>query len=72
VLNQLKMCCCSKGHRHNFNCKIFMSFLAHLSWKLKWAFLIACCPSSVCMLDFYIFNLPSSGSMLTKVGTNHL
>ena len=23
-------------------------FLAHLSWKLKWAFLITCCPSSVC------------------------
>jgi hypothetical protein len=23
-------------------------FLAHLSWKLKWAFLIACCPS-VCL-----------------------
>jgi hypothetical protein len=22
-------------------------FLAHLSWKLKWAILIACCPSSV-------------------------
>ena len=24
-------------------------FLAHLSWKLKWAFLIACHPSSVCL-----------------------
>jgi hypothetical protein len=23
-------------------------FLAHLSWKLKWAILIARCPSSVC------------------------
>ena len=22
--------------------------LAHLSWKLNWSFLIACCPSSVC------------------------
>jgi hypothetical protein len=29
------------------------SFLAHLSWKLKWAFLIAPCPSFV---NFYIFN----------------
>jgi hypothetical protein len=24
-------------------------FLAHLSWKLKWAILIACCPSSICL-----------------------
>jgi hypothetical protein len=24
-------------------------FLAHLSWKLKWAILIAFCPSSVCL-----------------------
>jgi hypothetical protein len=24
------------------------SFLAHLSWKLKWAILIARCPSSIC------------------------
>ena len=24
-------------------------FLAHLSWKLKWAFLITCRPSSVCL-----------------------
>ena len=48
----------SKGH----NCKIvkilwshlniFYSrtmFLAHLSWKLKWAFLITCRPLSVCL-----------------------
>jgi hypothetical protein len=25
------------------------SFLAHLSWKLKWAILIAFCPLSVCL-----------------------
>ena len=25
-----------------------LRFLAHLSWKLKWAFLITCRPSSVC------------------------
>ena len=25
------------------------AFLAHLSWKLKWAFLITCHPSSVCL-----------------------
>jgi hypothetical protein len=24
-------------------------FLAHLSWKLKWAILIARCPPSVCL-----------------------
>jgi hypothetical protein len=27
----------------------FDPFLAHLSWKLKWAFLIARCPASVCL-----------------------
>ena len=26
-----------------------VQFLAHLSWKLKWAFLITCRPSSVCL-----------------------
>jgi hypothetical protein len=26
----------------------FPTFLAHLSWKLKWAFLIVFCPSSFC------------------------
>ena len=26
----------------------FQNILTHLSWKLKWAFLIACCPLSVC------------------------
>ena len=25
-----------------------LTFLAHLSWKLKWAFLITCRPASVC------------------------
>jgi hypothetical protein len=60
----------------------FIPFLAHLSWKLKWAFLIAFCPSSVrpsvrpsdvCLLDFYIFNFFSrtAGPILTKVSTNH-
>jgi hypothetical protein len=34
----------------------FINVLAHLSWKLKWAFLIAVCPSSVYLLHFYIFN----------------
>jgi hypothetical protein len=55
-----------------------MHLLAHLSWKLKWAFLIAFCPSSVCpsdvcLLDFYNFNFffRTAGPILTKVGTNH-
>ena len=26
-----------------------LGFLAHLNWKPKWVFLIACCPSSVCL-----------------------
>jgi hypothetical protein len=57
-------------------------FLAHLSWKLKWAILIAFCPSSVCLavclsvclsVNFYIFDFFSrtTGPNLTKLGTNH-
>jgi hypothetical protein len=45
----------ASSHIHNVSHKkkvistrIGLSFLAHLSWKLKWAFLIALCPSSVC------------------------
>ena len=35
-----------------------ISFLAHLSWKLKWAFLITCRPSSVCpSVNFSHFHL---------------
>ena len=33
---------------HSFFHYICNAFLAHLSWKLKWAFLITCRPSSVC------------------------
>ena len=29
-------------------CWYIVSFFTHLSWKLKWAFLITCRPSSVC------------------------
>jgi hypothetical protein len=57
---------------------VFRTFLAHLSWKLKWAYLIAFCPSSVCpsdvcLLDFCIFNFffRTAWPILTKVGTNH-
>jgi hypothetical protein len=52
-------------------------FLAHLSWKLKWAILIAFFPSvrlSVCLsVNFYIFDFFSktTGPILTKLGTNH-
>ena len=35
-------------------------FLAHLSWKVKWAFMIACRPSSVCPPVRKLFTLSSS------------
>jgi hypothetical protein len=36
------------------------AFLAYLSWKLKWAFLIAFCPSSVCLsVRLYVWCLTS-------------
>ena len=61
----------------------FLDFLAHLSWKLKWAFLITRCPASVCLavrlsiclsVNFYIFDFFSktAGPILTRLGTNHL
>ena len=57
-------------------------FLAHLSWKLKWAILIARCRSSVrpsvrlsfrLSVNFYIFNFFSrtAGPIVAKLGTNH-
>ena len=43
---------------------ILVGFLAHLSWKLKWAFLITCRPSSVCssvcLFICKLFTFPSS------------
>jgi hypothetical protein len=55
-------------------CLPYPAFLAHLSWKLRGAILIAFCPSSVCLsVNFYIFNFFSktTGPILTKLGTNH-
>jgi hypothetical protein len=55
-------------------CWFLRRFLAHLSWKLKWAILIAFCLSSVCLsVNFYIFDFFSrtAGPILTKLGTNH-
>ena len=55
-------------------------FLAHLSWKLKWAFLIACCPSSVrlsvCPFVCKLYTFSSSsqepiGQFQPKLGTKH-
>ena len=46
-------------------------FLAHRGWKLNWAFLIYCCPSSVCPsvnfshFQFLLLNL--TGPVLTKL-----
>ena len=65
--------CLDEGSKLNHTCHTASSilvhaFLAHLSWKLKWAFLIACRSSSVCpsvrpsvclsvrLLTFHIFN----------------
>ena len=49
------------------------SFLAHLSWKLKWAFLITCRPSSVCKLFTFSSSSrePCTGPVSTKLGTKH-
>ena len=49
--------------------------LPHLSWKLKWAFLSACCPS-VCLSISKLFTFSSSSSeplepISTKLGTKH-
>jgi hypothetical protein len=51
-----------------------VTLLAQLSWKLKWAFLIAHCPSSVRLsVNFYIFDFFSRTTwpILTRLGTNH-
>jgi hypothetical protein len=63
--------------RNSAFCQVRFRFLAHLSWKLKWAFLIAFCPSSFCpsiclSVNFYIFDLFSrtTGPILTRLGTN--
>ena len=50
--------------------------LAHLSWKLKWAFLITCRPSSVrpsvCVnFHIFIFFSRTTGPISTKLGTHH-
>ena len=48
------------------------SFLAHMSWKLKWAFLIACCPSSVrlsvCLYVLLSVNFSFSSSSQEPLG----
>ena len=47
----------------------FCPFLAHLSWRLKWPFLIAHCPSSIRLyLNYFSIN---TGPILTKVDTKH-
>ena len=35
-------------------------FFAHLSWPLKWVFLITCRPASVCLSDCKIFTFSTS------------
>ena len=53
-------------------------FLPHQSWKLKWAFLIACCPSvcpyvcpSVNFSHFRLLLSKTTGPISTKFGTKH-
>ena len=47
-------------------------FLAHLSWKLKWAFLIACHPSSeIAKIHLQNFNQKKHTSISTKLATMH-
>jgi hypothetical protein len=58
-------------------CKVeyFKSFLAHLSWKLKWAFLIDRRLSGICLsvCKLYIFDFFSRTTrpILTRLYTNH-
>jgi hypothetical protein len=58
--------------------KSYLDFFAHLSWRLKWAFLITRCLASVCLsvcpsVNFYILDFFSrtTGPILTRLGTNH-
>jgi hypothetical protein len=46
------------------------SFLTHLSWKLKWAILIARCPSVCLSVNFYFLSR-TTGPILTRLSTNH-
>ena len=65
-LSVFRRCCCC----HCYCPKLFM-FLAHLSWKLKWAFLIAFHPSSVCLFPIFDFFSRTTGPISTKLGTKH-
>ena len=60
-------------------------FISHLSWRLKWAFLIKICPLSVDVVvvvvvvvivvvktfHIFIFSSRTTGSISTKLGTKH-
>ena len=56
------------------NTDITYAFLAHLSWKLKWTFLIAWSPSSACLsvrqlnFNMFIFFFKTVGPISTKLG----
>lgn len=54
----------------------FFIFLANLSWKLKWAFMITFCPESVCLSVHILFTSSTSswkttGSISNKLDTKH-
>ena len=59
--------------------EVSWSILAHLSHRLKWAFLIKICPLSVVVVivvvvnfHIFIFFSRTTGSISTKLGTKHL
>ena len=55
---------CKLGYQSILSMLVYDSFLAHLSWKLKWAFLITYCPSSVCLSVCKLFTFSSSSQEL--------
>ena len=55
--------------RNLFFVNQYFTFLAHLSWKLKWAFLITCCPSVCPSVNFFTF-LSSSQEPLDQFQPN--
>ena len=57
-------------HHESANFRLSSS-LAHLRWKLKWAFLIVCCPS-VCKLFKFIFFSRTIEPISTTFVTNIL
>ena len=43
-----------------------LTVLAHLSWKLRWAYLIACCPSCVCQFVKFFIQIQPNKALFGK------